>query len=422
MDIRRILVDQRRELEEKLKTKKIVKREFEEKAKEFINSKLIKVITGIRRCGKSFFTSLLLKDLNFAYVNFDERVLLSIEPEKIFSIVLEIYGDVKILFLDEIQNVEGWELWVNSLQRKGYNLIITGSNAKLLSKELATHLTGRHIPLEIFPFSFREFLLSRDFKEDLKTTKGESLVKHYLEEYLGIGGFPEVIVEKENPNIYLRNLFYDIVEKDVIARYKIAFKSVIRELAITLISNFTNYISFRKLKEKFELGSEHTIKNYLDYLKETYLFFFLNKFSFKPIEIEKSNKKIYCIDTGIINSVAIRFSENKGKFLENLVAIELLRRKSYWFNNWEIYYFKDYQQNEVDFLIKENLEIKQLIQVTYASSKDEIERREIKSLIKASELLKCKDLLIITWDYEDEIKENNKVIKCIPLWKWLLKV
>ena len=369
MDIRRILADQKRELEEKLKTEKIVKREFEEKAKEFIDSKLIKVITGIRRCGKSFFTALLLKDLNFAYINFDERVLLSLEPEKIFSILLEIYGDVKILFLDEIQNVEGWELWVNSLQRKGYNLIITGSNAKLLSKELATHLTGRHIPLEIFPFSFREFLLSKDFKEDLKTTKGESLVKHYLEEYLSVGGFPEVVVEGENPNIYLRNLFYDIVEKDIIARYKIVFKSVIRELAITLISNFTNYVSFRKLKEKFGLGSEHTIKNYLDYLKETYLFFFLNKFSFKPIEIERSNKKVYCVDTGIINSVAIRFSENKGRFLENLVAIELLRRKSYWFNNWEIYYFKDYQQNEVDFLIK----------------------------------------------------ENNKTIKCIPLWKWLLK-
>ena len=193
-------------------------------------------------------------------------------------------------------------------------------------------------------------------------------------------------------------------------------------MAITLISNFKNYISFRKLKEKFGLGSEHTIKNYINYLSEAYLFFFLNKFSFKPMEIEKSNKKVYYIDIGIANSVAIKFSENKGKFLENLIAIELLRRKSYWFNNWEIYYFKDYQQNEVDFLIKEGLEIKQLIQVTYASSKDEIERREIKSLIKASELLKCKDLLIITWDYEDEIKENNKVIKCVPLWKWLLEI
>jgi len=323
---------------------------------------------------------LLLKNRNFGYVNFDERELIKTNLDNLLSGVKEVYGDVKILFLDEIQNVEGWELFVNSLQRKGYNLIITGSNAKLLSKELATHLTGRHIPLEIFPFSFREFLLSRDFKEDLKTTKGESLVKHYLEEYLNIGGFPEVVVKKENPNIYLRNLFYDIVEKDIIARYKIVFKSVIRELAITLISNFTNYISLKKLKEKFGLGSGHTIKNYLDYLKETYLFFFLNKFSFKPIEIEKSNKKIYCIDTGIINSVAIRFSENKGKFLENLVAIELLRRKNYWFNNWEIYYFKDYQQNEVDFLIKENLKIKQLIQVT------------------------------------------NKIIKCISLWKWLLRL
>jgi predicted AAA+ superfamily ATPase len=176
------------------------------------------------------------------------------------------------------------------------------------------------------------------------------------------------------------------------------------------------------MKESFELGSEHTIKNYISYLNEAYLFFTLSKFSYKPKEIEKSIKKIYCIDCGMINNVAIRFSENKGKFLENLVAIELLRRKNYWFNNLEIFYWKDYQQNEIDFVLKEGLQVKKLIQVTYASSKDEIEKREIKALLKASELLKCKDLLIITWDYEDKIKIKNKVINFLPLWKWLLKV
>jgi predicted AAA+ superfamily ATPase len=422
MDLRTILKDQRRELEEKFKATNIVKREFEEKGKEFLKSKLVKVTTGIRRCGKSFFTYSLLKDLNFGYVNFDEKILLSVDPMKIFSTLIEIHGPINMFFIDEIQNLEGWELFINKLQRGGYNVFITGSNAKLLSKELATHLTGRHIPLEIFPFSFREFLAAFNFKEDVETTKGESLAKHYVLEFLETGGFPEVVVEKENPSLYLRTLFYDIVEKDVILRYSITYKSVIRELALTLISNFCNYVSFRKMKESFELGSEHTIKNYISYLNEAYLFFTLSKFSYKPKEIEKSIKKIYCIDCGMINNVAIRFSENKGKFLENLVAIELLRRKNYWFNNLEIFYWKDYQQNEIDFVLKEGLQVKKLIQVTYASSKDEIEKREIKALLKASELLKCKDLLIITWDYEDKIKIKNKVINFLPLWKWLLKV
>jgi len=421
MDLKTILKDQRRELEEKFKVTNVVKREFEERGKEFLKSKLVKVTTGVRRCGKSFFTYSLLKDLNFGYVNFDEKFLLSLDPLKILSTLIEIHGAINIFFLDEIQNLEGWEIFVNKLQRGGHNVFITGSNAKLLSKELATHLTGRHIPLEIFPFSFKEFLAALDFKEDLETTKGKSLAKHYLVEFLEMGGFPEVVVEKENPSVYLRTLFYDIVEKDVILRYNIAYKSVIRELALTLISNFCNYVSFRKIKESFKLGSEHTVKNYISYLSEAYLFLGLSKFSYKPKEIERSVKKIYCIDCGMINNVATRFSENRGKFLENLVAIELLRRKNYWFNKWEIFYWRDYQQHEVDFVLKEGLNIKQLIQVTYASSKDEIEKREIRALIKASDLLNCEDLLIITWDYEDEIKANNKTIKCLPLWKWLVE-
>jgi uncharacterized protein len=422
MNLRTILKDQRRELEEKFKNTNVVKREFEEKGKEFLKSKLIKVTTGVRRCGKSFFTYLLLKDLDFGYVNFDEKILLSLDPLQIFSTLIEIHGPVNVFFLDEIQNLDGWELFVNKLHRGGYNVFITGSNAKLLSKELATHLTGRHIPLEIFPFSFREFLASLNFKEDVETTKGKSLILHYLLEFLEKGGFPEVIVEKENPSIYLRTLFYDIVENDVILRHNIGYKSTMRELAFTLISNFCNYVSFKKIKESFGLGSEHTVKNYINYLNEAYLFFTLNKFSYKPREVERSVKKIYCIDCGMVNNVAMRFSENKGRFLENLVAIELFRRKGYWFNDWFIFYWKDYQQNEVDFVIKDRLKIDQLIQVTYASGKDEVERREINALIKASKLLKCKNLLIITWDYKDEVMIGNKKIVFKPLWEWLIKV
>ena len=158
----------------------------------------------------------------------------------------------------------------------------------------------------------------------------------------------------------------------------------------------------------------------MDYLSSSYLTCVFERFSFKIKNQTIAPKKVYCVDTGIINSVAFKFSENLGKLMENLVAIELLRRKSYWHPDLEVYYWKDHQQREVDFVLKEGLKIKQLIQVTYSSGKDEIERREIKSLLKASEELRCKDMLLITWDYEGKEKIKGEEIKFMPLWKWLL--
>jgi predicted AAA+ superfamily ATPase len=421
--IKQILLDQKSELEDRIKRTKIVERELLNSLKEVTSSSLIKVITGVRRSGKSFLTYLLLKDVNFGYVNFDDPLLLTVTPNDVLSMLIEIYGrGSSVLFLDEVQNLDKWELFVNRLHRGGYNVFITGSNAKLLSKELATHLTGRHIPIEIFPFSFREYLRSVGFSESLETTRGKSLIKHELMNYMMTGGFPEIVVEKENPKIYLRQLYNDIIEKDIIIRYNIAYKTTFREIALTVLSNFGRYVTFNSIKRQFGLKSDHTAKNYLSYLNESYLIFFINKLSFKPKEVGISPKKSYCIDTGMIQTLAIRFREDWGRIIENLVAIELLRRRSYWFKNWDIYYWRDYQQHEVDFVIKEGLRIKQMIQVTYASDKDEIERRELRSLIKASEQLNCKNLLIITWDYEDNIELDSKKIKFTPLWKWLLEI
>jgi len=427
MDIKQVLIDQKKELEEVVRKKKIIKREALDNFKDHANSSLIKVITGIRRCGKSFLTYLLLENEKFAYANFDEKILLKLEPRELLSLFHEIYGDVRIVFLDEIQNCENWELLANSFHRAGYNLFITGSNAKLLSKELATHLTGRHIDLELFPFSFREFLLAREVKLEYPLSSKEiGIVKNALKEYVSKGGFPEVVVDNENPKIYLRNLFSDILEKDIVVRYRIRYVETFREMAVSLLSNFSNYISFNKLKKVFKIRSEHTVKNYLKYLEEAYLFLFIKKFSFKPKEVEIAERKLYCIDTGIINNVGYISSPNMGRLMENLVAIELLRRKSYYNPNLEIFYFKTYEGHEVDFLIKEGLRIKQLIQVTYANSFDEIEHREIRALLHANELFKKHkpELICITWDYEDE-KEikwfgKRERIKFLPLWKWLL--
>ncbi len=413
-----ILVRQKSELEEKYK-QKLIERENVEKMTKNLENDIVKVITGIRRSGKSTLTLLLLKNRSFGYVNFDERELIKTNLDNLLSAIKEVYGDVKILFLDEIQNVEGWELWVNSLQRKGYNLIITGSNAKLLSKELATHLTGRYLEFEVFPFSFREFLKAENFEfKDLYDKEKEGKIKNLLKKYLEVGGFPEYILKNLEKD-YLDTLFRAILYIDVVKRWNIKYSTKLEDLARYLISIYSREYSATKIKNILNFRSVLTVEKYIKFLEEAYLIFSLERFSFKPKEFFKAPKKIYCIDLGLINVISRRLFEERGQLMENLIFLEL-RRKGLK-ENREIFYLK-INDKEVDFLIKENLEIKQLIQATYANSKDEIERREIKSLIKASELLKCKDLLIITWDYEDEIKENNKVIKCIPLWKWLLEM
>lgn len=417
----KLLRDQKLELEDGYRQKRLIPREAEQYFGKLADSKLIKVITGIRRCGKSAFAYLLLQKKAFAYLNFDDERLQNPDTEQILAAFYEIYGkDLKWIFLDEIQNLERWELFVNRLQRAGFNLFLTGSNAKLLSRELATHLTGRHLKIEIFPFSFREYLRAVGFKDDAKTTRGQSILKKELANYITSGGFPEIVVDKENAGVYLRELYRDIVDRDIINRHSISYKKTFREIAISLLSNPGRSISCNKLKKQFNLGSEHTIKNYLSYLEDSYLIFPISRFSHKPIEIEKSDKKIYAIDSGIIKSVALNSSEDLGHMYENIVAIELLRRK-FFGGNLEIYYWKNIQHEEVDFIIKKGLKIIQLIQVCYNPNNQDTKSREIKALTKASEDLRCNNLLVLTHDFEGEERIGNKRIRYTPLWKWLIE-
>jgi len=414
-----IVERQRNEIEEKLK-QKIIEREVPESFKKDIEKDIIKIITGVRRSGKSTLALLLLKGKNFGYLNFDEKELIDQRLDNLLSSIKEVYGNVSFLLLDEIQNVQGWELWVNSLQRRGYNLIITGSNAKLLSKELATHITGRYIELENFPFNFREFLAFKNFSiEELKNNKEkEGEVKRILREYLSKGGFPEYIV-KELDQSYLQTLFHSIIFSDVVKRWNVRYPSKIEDLARYLISISSNEYSATKLRNLLDFRSTLTVEKYIEYIKEAYLIFTLERFSFKAKEFLKAPKKAYVVDNGLKNAISQKTSKEIGSAIENLVFLELKHKGLK--ENKNIFYLKLNNDEEVDFLIKEGLDIKQLIQVTYASSKDEIEKREIKALKKASESLECKDLLCITWDYEDEIKKDGKKIKFIPLWKWLLQ-
>lgn len=423
--IKSIVGDQREEIKRIFGEEQIIEREFLGKQKKFMESNLIKVVTGARRSGKSVFSFQLLNKRKYAYINFDDERLVGLKAPDLNSILeafYQLFGDFNFIFLDEIQNVAGWELFVNRLKRQGFNVLITGSNAKLLSKELATHLTGRYIGMEIFPFSFREFLAFENFKiteEEFYSTRKKSLLIEKLQEYITFGGFPEAIKNKELSKIYLPTLYSTIITKDVVSRYKINFVTTLREISNYLVSNFSEYVTFNKIKNIFGLKSSHTSKKYVSYLQESYLFFLLDKFSFKYKEVAASPKKVYVIDTGIINVMAFASSESFGRLIENLVAIELLREKT--FNPLlEIFYWKDYQQREVDFVLKIGSKIDELLQVTYVSGKDEMDKREIRSLVKASEELKCNNLLLITWDYEDEIYVNDTKIRCLPLWKWLL--
>jgi hypothetical protein len=426
LSLKQIIVDQKEELKSVFEKEKIIDREVLNKYSAILKSGLIKVITGPRRAGKSILCYQLLKTKNFAYINFDDENLAGLKTEDL-NVVLkafyEIYKEPKFILLDEVQNIEKWELFVNRLKRQGFNLVVTGSNAKLLSKELATHLTGRHFSLELYPFSFREFLQFRDLKyqREYFTTKETALIKKELENFLSGGGFPESLKEP-NPKRYLSSLYSTILTKDTILSHKIRHIKTMQEFANYLISNFSCKVTFNKLKNIFSLKSTHTAQDYLHFLEECYLIFLIERFSFKAKEKIIAPRKVYAIDTGIINVVSFSGSKNIGRLYENLVAIELMRRKTL-SPSLEIYYWQDYSAKEVDFVLKEGPRIKQLIQVCYDIENYDTKIRKLKSLIKAGREIKAgsSNLLVITSDYEGEEKFDNKTIKFIPLWKWLLE-
>jgi len=418
--MRQIIKRQKQE-KEQVTGSDFVRRDVTEKIDTYRQKDIIKVVTGVRRCGKSIFCFMVLKGTDFGYVNFDEKELAGLgNYDEILRYVREFYGDVDYLFLDEIQNLENWELWVNSLHRRGYNLLITGSNAKLLSRELATHLTGRHIALELFPFSFREYLDVAGFHiRDEYTEHERGTLLNHLKKYIDVGGFPEVVV-KGYDYAYLQTLFDSIILKDVVQRYNVRYADDLYNLARFLMSSFSNEVSYTKLKNTLKFRSVHTVQNYVRYLEDTYLVFHLDRFSFKQREQIKSPKKMYAVDTGMVNALAFTFSENIGKLMENIVAVELLRQRSGSRSRLELYYWKDQQHREVDFVIKEGVDVARLIQVCYDIDDPKTKARELKSLVRAAGELDCRDLLVITWDLEGEEEFKGCDIRFVPLWQWLL--
>jgi hypothetical protein len=380
------------------------------------------IISGIRRVGKSTLLAQIVNNFykqGVYYLNFEDERLIEFNVEDfntLYEIFIENFGEREVFFFDEIQNVEKWEIFVRRMQDKGYKFFITGSNASLLSKELGAKLTGRCINLELYPFSFQEFLFFNRYslvKNALSYTKERSRIKKYFNEYLEKGGMPEYLKYKDQT--LLKRLYEDILYRDIVARYEIKEIKALRELGLYCLTNIGGLFSYNLLKEMLHLGSVNTAKNYVDYLENSFLISTVNRFSYSLRQQFVANKKVYCIDNGIIESIAFQFSKNKGKFLENLVFVELKRRYK------EIYYYRTKNNLEVDFLIKDKKKAKILIQVTEAIDDKKVKHREIGSLVSAMEELKINNALVLTEDNEEKIKRDNKVVLVKPIYKWLIE-
>jgi len=419
-----IITNQKHVLGNVLK-KSYVNRTVFPKAEELAKTSLIKVIIGPRRTGKSVLSMLLLKDKPFAFLNLDDESLSSLlrkteNYNDLLNAMFTVYGNVKTILFDEIQNLDKWELFANRLQREGYDLFLTGSNAKLLSKELATHLTGRHFSIEVLPFDFKEYLNAKAFDfspEAAIVAKGEIL--NHLNNYMINGGYPEVVVKDFNPNNYLSTLFDSVIFKDVISRHKIGLpQQRIIDLGSYAINNATREFSYTSLLDIIGVRSVKTAEKYLRFLEESYILFILNRFSNSEKERIKSPKKFYVVDNGFISAKAVKISPDYGKLMENLVFTELLKRGLK--PNKDIFYYKTRNNKEVDFVIRKEIKADSLMQVSYDISDVKTEKRELTALIEASEELNCNNLLLITWDREEVKNIGEKEIKYIPLWKWLL--
>jgi len=425
-EIKGIIQEQRIEMESLMGNGKIIEREVgSEWIKDALSQPNIAVILGVRRCGKSVFAWLTAKERKSAYINFDDERLYGIGAEELNLILkafYELYDDPDYIILDEIQNVEGWELFANRL-RRSRRVIITGSNSSLLSGELASRITGRHVDKVLFPFSFGEFLAYNEIKPPGKneeyTTKDSAVMEKSLETYLEKGGFPEAY---GLPGI-TKSIFGDIVSKDIIRRYRLKNMAALESIVKYLVSNSAKEISYSKLKSIFGIRKVETVKNYMGYIGDTYLVFTLQRFSFKLKQQFIAPRKAYCIDTGIINAISFKTGDDTGRKIEGLVAVELKRRASYSDTQTEIYYWKDHLQREVDFVLKRGNAVTRLIQVSFVGGEvqEEVMHRELESLVHASQELRCNNLLLITWSREGLEEYKGKKIILIPLWKWLLK-
>lgn len=383
----------------------------------YLESKVIKLITGPRRAGKSVYAMQILSGKNYAYLNFDDNQLLAgFNEDSVMQALSEVYPGYEYLLLDEVQNLTSWDVWVSKLYRRGVNLVITGSNANLLSSEMATLLTGRYVEILILPFSMNETLKYKgvSLKPNLPNQKATLSVE--MEDYLVKGGYPEILNNRDIEQGYLSVLFDSIVLKDVAKRHKIRKTTELYDLADYLISNYSNQLSYNEIAEGLSIGSVNTVKKFCDFLAEPYLFYFLPRFNYKLKEMKKASRKVYIVDNGFIYTRSFELSGNSGRQLENMVFIELLRR-GYDLKK-SLFYYHTSNNKEIDFVTRKGRTVTSLIQVCYDISKPKTRTRELEALVNASEELNCGNLLLITWNNDDTIEYKGKKIKIVSAKEW----
>ncbi len=408
------ILNQRAERDELL-SRPYQRRHTKYDADELLQNPLIKLITGPRRVGKSVFALLMLQGKNFAYLNFDDSQLLEKWDEDLaMSALDDVYPDYDFMLLDEIQNLPDWDLWVSKLYRRGKNLIITGSNAKMLSSEMATVLTGRYLQIEMLPFSLEETMSWKNIRPDREEQAAQAIM--LADDYMRNGGYPETIPARSITKSYLSTLFDSILLKDVAQRHKVRNTSDLYNLASYLLSNFCNPISANELAGELSLSSVATTKKFCDYLNEPYLFFYLPRFNNKLKLMNKAPKKVYVVDNGFVQSTAFNLSENLGRLLENQVFVELLRRG--YIPGQTLFYYRTRNDKEIDFVTRKGTKVEQLIQVCYDMTSEKTRKRELDALVEAAEELHCYNLLVITNAHQVVVEWRDLTINIVSINKF----
>ena len=415
-----ILSDQKEEIEARTKERLCHRKE---ESQVDLDSPQAQVIIGVRRSGKSTlcYQSLRAKGVKFAYANFDDERLEELKADQlndVLEVLYKIYGDFSFLFLDEIQNVEGWHLFVNRLLRKRIHVVVTGSNARLLSSELATHLSGRKKEIELFPFSFLEFCEVQNVDAVTKTTKAEAFRRDAFDQYQRSGGFPELQSIKDSRH-YIAELVNDIVQRDIEQRYSISYKVAFENMTHHLLNNVPCVVVPKDLARQFGFRSEHTARNYISYLKSAYLLIGIQKYSTKS-RIRLTQEKVYAVDVAMMDKRENAFAgANLGHRLETIVLVHLIRKSRA--EALDVYYLND-RSGECNFVVCDGNKLCQAIQVSYDISAETARKREIRGLLLAERQTGCTDLLLLTHHNREDIEVSGCLIRIRPVYEWCLEL
>lgn len=388
-----------------------------------LKSTQAQVVIGVRRSGKSTlcYQALQSADVKYAYADFDDERMADIEAKQlndVLEILYKIYGDFDYLFLDEIQNVKGWHLFVNRMLRKKMHVIITGSNAKLLSGELATHLSGRNKEIALYPFSFKEFCSMKQVDTERKTTKAEAFRRAAFDEFMKQGGFPELFAIDDRKS-YVNTLVDNILKRDIEQRYKIAYKASFENMAHHLLNVSPTIVVSQDLANTFHFKSEHTAKNYVGYLKQAYMLIGVPKYSQKS-KVRTVQEKVYAVDVAMMDQRENAFAgENLGHRLETIVLIHLVRKSK--LEGLDVYYLNE-RYGECDFLVCRGNAVLQAVQVSYDITAEKTRKREVNGLLLAAKQTGCTNLLLLTDHESSTIDEGGHKIKVQPVYEWSLEI